>query len=246
MKNDFLIAIKSIYATNKTVQSDTSYTVAVLIVIVLTVLLVGLLLQNEAKIIDKEWEKYRCHPKYVFIGGLIHKEKDIDPIDYTTMNIGHCMSKIAGSSILSANKKMSMIDRFEQARAGTFESGLDKLSSTLSDITTYTAIMTLSMNNMLNNVYALNNSNTQVVKSLFQNIRLYLAQVIVGMDYVRDYSKSMLSMFAHYHKEKEDKYHKSLGNNAIGKFIQSNIWKGEKYTHHKNQKNRVEDLHSKL
>ena len=69
MSDGFSNIIKSIYSTNKTVETDSNYTVAIFIVVVLSVIIITLLLKNEANIIDKDWDKYRCHPKYVFIGG---------------------------------------------------------------------------------------------------------------------------------------------------------------------------------
>ena len=66
------------------------------------------------------------------------------------------------------------------------------------------------------------------------------------MDYIQEYTRSILSMFSYYHKEKEDKYHNSLGKNAAGRWIQRNIWKGENYTHHKNQKNNINKLRANI
>ena len=60
---------------------------------------------------------------------------------------------------------------------------------------------------------------------------------MVGMDYVKEYSKSMLSMFAYYHKEKEDKYHNSLGKNPVGRWFQRNIWKEKNMNTIKNKRN---------
>lgn len=246
MSNGFSNIIKSIYSANKTTETDANYTVAIFIVVVLTIIIITMLLKNEANIIDKDWDKYRCHPKYVFIGGLIHKEKDTDPMTYTAMNIGHCMSKVAGKSILDANKKMNVMSKFEEAKSSAFDTGLNKMTSTFSDIATYTAIMSLTLNNMANNINSSYMYNTQVIQSLFKNIRLYLAQVMISMDYIKEYTRSMMAMFSYYHKEKENQYHNSLGKNPVGRWFQKNVWKGEKYTHHKNQKNHVNKLRANI
>lgn len=246
MSNGFLKLIKSIYSKNNSVETDSNYAIAILIVVVLSIIIITMLLKNEARIIDKEWDKYRCHPNYVFIGGLIHKEEGTDPMTYTAMNIGHCLSKTAGKSILGANKKMDVMNQYEKAKSSAFDTGLNKMSSAFSDVATYTAIMTLTLNNMANNINSSYMYNTKVIQALFKNLRLYLAQTMVGMDYVKEYSKSMLSMFAYYHKEKEDKYHNSLGKNPVGRWFQRNIWKGEKYEHHKKQKKHLNKLNANI
>ena len=84
------------------------------------------------------------------------------------MNIGHCMSKVTEKSLLNSNKKMDIINQFEKSTASAFDSGLNKMSSTFSDIATYTAIMTLTLNNMANNINSSYIYNTKVIQSFLR------------------------------------------------------------------------------
>ena len=63
MKDEFLKMTKNIYLVNKSIENDSNYLLAVLIVAVLTIIIITLLLQNEANVIDKEWGKVSVSSK---------------------------------------------------------------------------------------------------------------------------------------------------------------------------------------
>ena len=69
MPNTFSNTINNIYRNAHVItENNPSYFIAIVLIIVMIVIILTLRMQTEFNIIDKEWEVYRCHPKYAFIG----------------------------------------------------------------------------------------------------------------------------------------------------------------------------------
>lgn len=205
VKNIFIKTIQNIYSNTETIsENNPNYLIAYLLIIIMLVLFIFLRMKADFKIVDKEWDIYRCHPKYAFIAGLVHKEPGIDSITYTAQNIGHCISGTLSGPLNDALDKMDKIKNIEDVKFANFEGGIVNMMKKFSNIVSYTNRITTTLYNTMQNIFTNNQENSLVLLMFFRNIGIYFDQVKVSLSYVVSYLYSMFNMMEKYHKGKEE------------------------------------------
>lgn len=247
MTNDILRNIGKLYNSSSKPKINTGgdYFISILIIIVLVLIIVFQMYKNEFKIVDKEWDKYRCHPKYVFIGGLIHKDPDMDRMTYNAANVAHCMSSVTGDALNNSVKKMNKLRDLDTSRAMSFENSLDAIHGSFKSITSYTAMVTMTIQNLYSNLLGGSTDDSTIVLELLKKLGVYMDQVKVNMQYLKTYLYAIFGILVKHHESKQNSYENRWGRNSFGRFFTRGLY-SKSINKHKDAKNQAQKFRSNL
>ena len=159
-------------------------------------------MQTEFKRVNKQWHIYKCHPKYVFIGGLIHKHPEMDRMTYTAHNIGECIGGTLAGPLSDAYKKMDKIKDADASRIVNIDSMLSTVITTTMNIANYANKITTTLTNVYGNLASDATVNATAINALFEKFRYIFRQIKTVFTSVKEYYTALLQLIINYHKRK--------------------------------------------
>ena len=209
MIDNFYKTIDSFYKnTGNITDNNPSYFTASIIIIILIIIILSMSMQTEFKRVNKQWHIYKCHPKYVFIGGLIHKHPEMDRMTYTAHNIGECIGKTLSEPLSDAYKKMNNIRDVDSSRILNIDSMISSIIETSTSVANYANKITNTLYNVYGNLSDVADDNAKTINNLFVNINVYFDQVKTVLSSVKEYYSELLQLIINYHQGKQKKYEK--------------------------------------
>ena len=209
MIDNFYKTIDSFYKnTGNITDNNPSYFTATVIIIILVIIILSLSMQTEFKRVNKQWHIYKCHPKYVFIGGLIHKHPEMDRMTYTAHNIGECIGGTLAGPLNDAYKKMDKIKDADASRIVNIDSMISTVISTSMSVANYANKITSTLYNIYGNLASDAKDNAETINKLFDNLDTYFQQVTTVLNAFVDYYREILQLIVNYHQGKQNRYEK--------------------------------------
>lgn len=208
MNDKINISIQKIYklgVTNNNVLFSNDF-FAFLVILFFMLIILYWYLHNQIAFSGNNWEKIKCHPKYIYFSGYIKPEGTMTSAETTDYNYRKCISRAYKGYINDLKNEYSIDDVSRRKLLENEKKMYDFVFKNKKDKNTKLNIDIEEIQNTLDN--SMNptklTANSALTYNYLRNIGLYLDQFDMFLGYINTYAKNYLTYLYLGHNSKDD------------------------------------------